>query len=87
MSGSSVTHINGEGSIKYSLIDITGSCHYQADKVITSDAKVKATGASTIKLYARDKLQAKLTGASKLSYSGSAQMDVHTTGASAISTF
>lgn len=87
MSGSSVTHINGEGNINHFRMSASGSCHYIADKIITSDAKVEASGALVIELNVQDNLQANLTGASRLIYSGSPETNIQSTGANKISTF
>ncbi|HEY7883433.1 MAG TPA: DUF2807 domain-containing protein, partial [Cellvibrionaceae bacterium] len=69
-SGASFLTITGTGEVRSQNIKLSGSGGYKARELQSATARVDASGATTIELWASSELDAKLTGSSTLRYRG-----------------
>lgn len=82
LSGASSVQLSGNANEL--IIDGSGACKVNCEKLKTNEVTVDLSGASKADLNVVDQLDAKLSGASKVSYRGEPSVTVKTSGASKV---
>ncbi|MCB1025919.1 MAG: DUF2807 domain-containing protein [Acidobacteria bacterium] len=82
---SGASKVKVEGTAKNLKVDISGASHLEASGLITNEANVESSGASSSKINVKDRLIADISGASSLKYKGNPENVVkHSSGVSSI---
>ena len=73
------------GKVDSQVVHGTGAIHYSADKLESLSAAVNISGAATVTVWAKEKLDVSASGASRVSYYGSPRVTQEASGVSHIS--
>lgn len=68
LSGASSVKLSGK--VEKQTLDISGASHYKAKKLESATANIKASGASKLRLYVKEKLAGVASGVAKVIYYG-----------------
>ncbi len=85
VNASGSTSILLEGEVHKQKFDCSGSCNYDAKKLLSAIAKLRVSGSGSSKVNVSEEITGKISGSSKIIYTGNPKVvDIKTSGSSNI---